>query len=458
MNQHIPRVLLADDDDISRKVIALLLMNAGLDVTEARNGREAMEFADSDFDLILLDVMMPEKSGHDCLEYFHRVMPQTPVVMVSGVHTIDDVISAVRQGAYWYLQKPVEPKELLAIVERALDHRRLWIEHAALQQSVQSEAGLKEYLGVSPVIQKVITQAETVANLQSNLLITGESGTGKSLLARLIHANSPRRSKPFVVVNCASLPRDLLESELFGHVKGAFTGAINGRPGQIEVAHGGTIFLDEIGDLPLDLQPKLLTFIQDRVVRRIGSNEARTVDVRIIAATLKDLPQLSQQGAFREDLLFRLRVIELKMPRLAEHLEDLPILIQSILSKIGKRFDRPVPRLDRSALEALQSYAWPGNVRELENVLEYASAFCRDQLITKEDLRLDYPQVKAEPVRVNVAATPELQSGKSLSELEKAAIEQTLRLVEGNRAAAAKILEISERSIYNKIKLYGLEA
>ena len=452
------RILVADDDRTSRRIISLILTKAGYEVVQAKDGNEAIEKVDETISLVLLDVMMPGKSGYDALSRICDNYPGLPIIMISGLGKVDDVIASVRQGAYWYLHKPIDAKELLLIVEKALERYSLFQKNNSLQQLVSSSDSQKVFVGHSETSRHLLEQAKTVAQINSTLLITGESGTGKSMLARLIHDSSDRREQPFVAVNCAAIPRELLESELFGHEKGAFTGATESRSGRIEAADGGTLLLDEIGDLPLELQPKLLSFLQDRTVRRVGSNRERQVNVRIIAATLQSLHRMVEQKLFREDLLYRLGVIGLEIPPLRKRTEDIPLLAHSILRKIAARNGKDAPYLERDAIVKLQQHHWRGNIRELENTLEKAIVFNNTGNIAGEDLNLTCgfsPET--------LATTESIESNKefaamSLAEIERMALERTLALVEGNRAAAARILEISERSVYNKIKRYGLEA
>lgn len=303
---------------------------------------------------------------------------------------------------------------------------------------------------------EVVRQARQIAETELTTLITGESGTGKTTIARLIHASGPRAGRPFVVVNCASLPRELIEAELFGHARGAFTGAVLDRAGRVEMANGGTLLLDEIGDLPRELQPKLLTFLQDQTFQRIGSDRLHCVDVRVIGATNQDLIEACQEKRFREDLYFRLNVLNLHLPPLRERRGCLPELVAQILTRIGQRNDRPVPRVHERAMFALIQHDWPGNVRELENVLQRACVFCEDEEITEHDLRFDRFTRPAESGDAERPASAAVLAGRTLAEIEKQALIETLEACRGNKAMAARNLGISERSIYNKLKRHEL--
>ncbi len=483
------QIIAVDDDPMMLRILRSHLQAAGYSPIAVDNGDTALEIISADTAVVLLDLRLPGKSGMECLQYIRKHYPKTQVIVLTASDDVKDAIQAMREGASEYVRKPYNKEELLVFIDKAIRNWRL----------VRDNEGLKEVfriaipVNIGPVYsqgdEKLGQHIARIAELDSTVLIGGESGTGKSTIARLIHQQGPRADGPFVAVNCAALPRDLIESELFGHTKGSFTGAIHDRPGRIEVACGGTLFLDEIGDLPLELQPKLLTFLQDRTIQRIGSNDVRKVDVRLIVATHRDLAAMCQANCFRTDLYYRLNVLHIVMPALRDRLEEVPGLVQNIVTRIAKRQRIAIPSIADDVLEQLTCYSWPGNIRELENVLERAVAFCRNGRVAASDLMFDtgMTSMMARPAPVgnsgNVANTGISSSmsssgaytpssggfrggnsdsdassrvgalsGLTLDEIERIAIEQTLVACRGNKAKSARMLGISEKSIYNKIK------
>jgi DNA-binding NtrC family response regulator len=380
------KVLIADDDAVTLRVLHRYLSTAGYECITATDGREALARMSAEISLALFDLEMPHASGLDCLEKVKATHPDTVVVVVSGKGQISDAVSAMKKGAADYITKPFDRDELIARVNQAAWAANLARENRGLRAAVADAGPSSDFVAQAPVTQLLVRQVAKVAPLDSTVMITGESGTGKTTVARLIHQMGPRKAGPFVTVNCASLPRDLVEAELFGHAKGAFTGAVSDRPGRAEIADRGTLFLDEIGDLPLELQPKLLTFLQDRTFQRIGSNKVYKVDVRVIAATHQNLAGMCREKRFREDLFFRLNVLSLHMPALRERPQDVEGLVRHVLRRIADRRGLPSLVCDSQAIAALCQHRWPGNVRELENVLERASAFCESSVIRIEDL------------------------------------------------------------------------
>jgi DNA-binding NtrC family response regulator len=449
------RILIADDDPVTLRVLSHYLTAAGYEIVTAEDGREAQRRMNSDVAVALFDLDMPHASGLDCLKYVRQKSPETNVIMVSGKGQIEDAVAAMKEGAFDYISKPVEREQLIARVNKACWAAKLARDNKGLREAVTSPSLSSEFVAQTDATRELLRQVAKVAPLDSTVLMTGESGTGKTTVARLIHQSGPRSAGPFVTVNCASLPRDLVEAELFGHTKGAFTGAVNDRPGRAEIADGGTLFLDEIGDLPLELQPKLLTFLQDRTFQRVGSNKVRTVDVRLITATHQDLAAMCRDKCFREDLYFRLNVISLRIPSLRDRVGDIPELTQHILDRIGRQRGKPPLACDAAAMSALQGHVWPGNVRELENVLERASAFCENESIGVDDLLFPDSTSTAIPTTPQPVADPTL-AGRTLEDLERQAILDTLEASEGNKAEAARRLGISEKSIYNKMRRLGL--
>lgn len=445
-----PKILIADDDPVTQRVLSRHLSSAGYDVTTAEDGRDAIQKLSADFELALFDLEMPHASGLECLQHARQHFRDVQVIMVSGRGEIHDAVAAMKQGAIDYISKPFDRDELIARVNQARWTAKLARDHRTLREAVTSVGPAADFVADAPVTRQLLRQIGKVAPLDSTVMITGESGTGKTTVARLIHQSGPRASGPFVTVNCASLPRDLVEAELFGHAKGAFTGAVSDRPGRAEIADGGTLFLDEIGDLPLELQPKLLTFLQDRTFQRIGSNKAVTVDVRVIAATHQDLATMCREKRFREDLYFRLNVITLHMPALRERPEDVPGLVGRVLGRIAQRRGVPPIPCDPQALAALQAHRWPGNVRELENALERAAILSNGDTIRADALPERVTARRAEPlVSERAPVTPTLEA------IERAYIQWVLQNEGGNKSRAADMLGIDPSTLYRKLARYG---
>jgi len=422
----------------------------GFTVSSGENGAEALELVTEDTDVVLLDLQMPVLDGFGALDRLGREHPGVPAVVLTSVDEAAEAVKAMKLGALDYLTKPFDPDELLAVLRNAKRLRRAELENEQLREALGGRGPTVQIVAESEAMKEVVRQAEKVASLDSTILLTGESGVGKGMLSRHVHAKSERGEEPFVTVSCPALPRELLESELFGHEKGAFTGAVRRRRGKIEMAKGGTLFLDEIGDLPIDLQPKLLNVLQERQFQRLGGEETLEADVRIIAATNLDLEQRMKDGQFREDLFYRLSVIPIEVPPLRERLEELRHLSESMLGRIARQGGRRSTKLAKEALSAMHSYDWPGNVRQLENVLERAAAFCEDGVISVEDLPASVRG--SEPS----GRVPDGIGGIALSDLEREALVQTLKLCNGNKAETARRLEVTEKSIYNKLKRHGL--
>lgn len=451
MNDHRkPAVLVADDDPFIREIISAAISGTGRSVVEAGDGAEAIGALLPSLELILLDLQMPGASGLEVLAVARRKCPDVPVIVISGTGEVAHAVAALKHGAADYISKPFTTEELIARVDDAFRRRALETENRELRSTFARSLSIELVAG-SERGGELIDRASKAAAVGSTVLITGGSGTGKSALAQWIHQQGPRASGPFVSVSCGAIPRELIESELFGHEKGAFTGADSARVGRFESANGGTLFLDEIGELPLDLQPKLLNALQDRQVSRLGSSESQAVDVRIIAATNRDLAIAVEERAFREDLFYRINVLRLEVPTLAERRDDIPALVDQKLRVIADRLGITPPTFDPAAVEKLQGHSWPGNVRELENVLERAIVFTDGSAIGAEDLNLSSLS------EVRAGAAPVL-TGLRLAEIERMAITQALAAVGGKRAEAAQMLGVSERTIYNRLREYDAEA
>lgn len=443
-------VLLVEDDTTSREAFAEILRDEGFDVVTASNVREAKSHIPDKVGVVVTDLVLPDGSGLDLLAYINDKAPHIGVILITGHGTIDTAVAALKQGAIDYLTKPVIPDELVVRVRRAFRERATALELAALRQQVEEEHRFGMLVGRSPAMRRVFEQIKLVAPTKATVLITGESGTGKELVARAIHANSDRATRPFIPVNCPAIPETLLESELFGHEKGAFTGAVTRKQGLFQAAEGGTLFVDEISELPLGAQAKLLRAIETRRVMPVGSTREIEVDVRLVAATNRNLQERVAEGKFREDLYYRLKVAEIFLPPLRERVEDIPLLAYHFLKEVARDTNRPVREITPEAMEILMRYPWPGNVRELRNTLEGIIVFCNKPVIDVNDLP---PHIRtSQPVHGSV-----FQPGMTIEEMEREAIRRTLEHTGGKRTEAARLLGISVRTLQRKIKEYGIQ-
>ena len=451
------KILVVDDDAVARGLLAEALRKEGYEVDEAPGGAEAVERGRcTRFDVVLTDIRMGEVDGLAVLQDFTQHSPDTSVVLLTAFGSMEGAIEGIRQGAYDYLAKPFKKEEIKLVVQRSLEHSRLVRENARYREELRDRQDLSRLVGSSPLMLEVYKLVARVSSGKSTVLVEGESGTGKELIARAIHANSPRRECSFVPVNCAALPDTLLESELFGHEKGAFTGAIGAKKGLFEAAHEGTIFLDEIGDIGAALQVKLLRVIQEQEVRRVGGTASTKVDVRIIAASNRNLTQLVKEGTFREDLFYRLNVVRIMMPPLRERREDIPMLAHHFLQKVSSESSPVIRGFVPEAMAVLQRYHWPGNVRELENVIERAVSLTHGPLILPDDL--PDPVRQAPAVSFEPAALPG-HDGElvTLDELEKRYLVRVLKESGHNKVRAAKILGIDRRTLYRMAERFGLD-
>ncbi len=444
------RILVVDDEPAQRELVCGFLRKHGFDVAEAGGGKEAVARVKREpFDLVLTDQSMPDLSGIEVLEAVRSTSPETAVVIITAYGTIETAVSAVKAGAADYLTKPLNLDDLLHRVHRVGERQRLVAENRELREALAERHRVEGIIGESGRMQEVLSLVRRVAPSDATVLIRGESGTGKELIARALHYASPRAGGPLVKVNCAALAESLLESELFGHEKGAFTGAVASRKGRFELADGGSIFLDEIGDLPPHLQVKLLRVLQEREFERVGSSRPVKVDVRLLAATHRDLEALVREGRFREDLYYRINVVTIVLPPLRERREDLPPLIEHFLRGFAGKNGKTVRGLTREAREALLRYDYPGNIRELENLIERAVVLTRDDVIGVEDL----PLVLEAPASGSV---DEAGLIAAVEGLERRMIREALTKADGTQTRAAELLGISERVLRYKLKKYGL--
>ncbi len=447
-----PTVLIIDDEPAHRLMVRVVLGDAGFKVLEADNGPAGLATVRTrPVDVVLLDMRMPGMSGQEVLQRLREGENCPPVIMLTAFGNVGSAVEAMKAGAWDYLTKPTDNDELLAVVQKAADHVRLKRENRDLKKQI---GHLREtrIIGDSPAVRKVVELIEQVGPSEANVLVLGESGTGKELVAQLLHEHSLRKDGPLVKVNCAALPETLLESELFGYVRGAFTGATQDKPGRFQLAAGGTLFLDEIGELPLTLQAKILRALQERIVEPLGSVTPVSVDVRFIAATNRDLPAMIAAGTFREDLYYRLNVLEIRIPPLRERAQDIPLLVDYLLAKLCRKNNRPVRSVSREFLDALARHEWRGNVRELENVLERSLILCRGDMLDVRDL----PEHLLSPAQP-VSALPNLALGENpLEAAERHALEETLRRYAGHRERTAQALGISRRTLQYRLKKYGM--
>jgi two-component system, NtrC family, response regulator AtoC len=443
-------ILLVDDDERLRLTLALLLQTLGHEVVGAPDVATAERLLrEREIDLVISDLRMPGGSGMDLLETVQGLDLDAPVILLTAFGTVEGAVQAMQRGAFDYLQKPFDADERKLRVSRALAARRHRIESAFLRTERDQSHGFDELIGVSSKLRAVVELVRRVAPSDAAVLITGETGTGKELIARAIHRRSPRQDRLLVPVHLAAIPMELLESELFGYARGAFTGAATEREGKLELADGGTLFLDEVGETPLPLQPKLLRVLQDGVVERVGSNRRREVDVRLISATNRDLEEWIRAEQFRRDLFYRIRVIEIAMPPLRERREDIPYLAAHFLRRFARARSGGVPGISEGALRLLESYPWPGNVRELENVIERAVVLCRGGTIGTSLLDLRQPgTVQNEPGAVRL--------DEALDRLERDMILRALDETKQVKARAARLLGVSERSLWYKLRKHGL--
>ncbi len=445
-------VLVVDDEAGMRHMLRLVLERGDYRVTEAKDGGEALECLHrANFDIILCDIRMPEMDGLTFLQEMKANNLDGIVIMMSAYGTIDTAVECLKIGAYDYISKPFKPDEVILTLRKAQEKMYLQQENTLLRKKLSHKNNNHQIVYQSGVMEDLLTLVSRVAASHSPVLITGETGTGKELVARALHSQSARQKRPFVAINCGAIASGLIESELFGHSRGAFTGAMQQKSGLFEEADGGTLFLDEIGELPLDLQPKLLRVLQEGEVRRVGENLPRKVNVRVLAATARDLRGAVVQGSFRDDLFFRLAVVEVHIPPLRERSEDISVLADHFVRGVAAREGRVAPNISPAVMEILNQYSWPGNVRELANFIERAMIFSRGNTLEIDGLPADMR-------RENRNVLKDLSLKKASFRLEKEYISKALAVTEGNRTQAAKLLEISLRKLLYKIKEYRIES
>ena len=452
-------ILVADDDAVARELLADALRKEGYTVEAFGSGEEVIARGRlGRVDLVLTDIRMGAVDGLTVLREFKRISPNTAVVVLTAFGSLEGAIEAIKQGAYDYLAKPFKKEDIKLVVKRGLDHCRLVRENARFREELICKDAWSPLVGSSPAMLEVYKLVARVAESKSTVLLQGESGTGKELIARAIHVNGPRRDKPFIPVNCGALPDALLESEMFGHEKGAFTGAAGAKVGLFESANEGTLFLDEIGDLGKELQVKLLRVMQDQEVRRVGGTTSTKVDVRIIAATNRDLEQLVKEGKFRDDLFYRLKVVPITLPSLAERREDIPMLVHHFLQKCAAGINHAVRGILPETMVLLSRYNWPGNVRELENVIERAVSLSHGPLLTPDDLPEAIRQGASTGTEVKLSrGEVDDEAYLTLEEVEKRHLMRVLKEMKGNKVKAAKILGIDRRTLYRMAERFGMD-
>ena len=451
------KILVVDDEQSMREFLEIMLKKEDYKVSLASNGEEVLKLLERDiFDLVLLDVRMPKMDGIAVLKRIKALATETIVIMITAYASHDTAVKAMKEGAYDYITKPFKIDEIKLIIRNALEKKNLQKENSLLKQVVRDRYRFDNIIGQSPKMQALYDLLEKVSPTKTNILVTGESGTGKELVAKAIHYNSPRRDRPFVTLNCGAIPESLIESELFGHMKGAFTDAIATKKGLFEVADEGTLFLDEISELPLLMQVKLLRVLQDREFKRVGGTEDLRVDVRIIAATNKDLEEAVREKHFREDLFYRLNVIQIKLPPLRERIDDIPRLAMHFLKKFSAELNKTISTVSPEAHRLLQDYAYPGNVRELQNIIERAVALESFEELTAQNLRSyldEHLQLKKGGLDLDI---PSEGLEKFVEEIERTLLVKALDRTHGIKKKAAELLGINFRSMRYRLEKYGL--
>ncbi|MEO8594930.1 MAG: sigma-54 dependent transcriptional regulator [Candidatus Solibacter sp.] len=456
-------ILVVEDDESLRRVTHAQLERAGYDASTAVDVAQALEILHHQpQDLVITDLNLPDASGMELLKRVRADFHNTAVVIFTAYGTIENAVEAIKLGAYDYLTKPVHPDELRALVRRVLERNRLLEEVQTLRTTIDRKFGFENIIGSSNSLLQVLDAAAAVAHTDANILILGETGTGKELLAKAIHLNSPRRDRPFVIISCGSIPRELLESELFGHIKGSFTGAFSHKKGKVEIADGGTVFLDEIGEMPLDLQVRVLRLVQEHEIEKIGATNTQKVNVRILAATHRNLEAWVADGLFREDLYYRLSVIPIRLPPLRDRRDDIATLVAEFFERAKRKYSKPGLALPPRLMPFFEHYRWPGNIRELENLVERIVLLSNSDEVgmanLPESLRAAQPAAEfAAEERGGVLRMPMETEGVSLEAVEREMIVQALRKFDWNQTQAAKYLDISRKTLTYRIAKHGIE-
>jgi two-component system response regulator PilR (NtrC family) len=454
------KILVVDDERSMREFLGIMLTKEGYSVTQCPDGEKALRQVEEDiFDLVIMDIRMPKMDGITVLERIKEITPETIAIMITAFASTDTAVQAMKKGAYDYITKPFKIDEIKLIIRNALEKKALEKENILLKRLVETKYSFDEIIGQSPKMLALYELMEKIAPTKTNILITGESGTGKELVAKAIHFNSPRKEKGFVTLNCGAIPENLLESELFGHMKGAFTGAMYNKRGLFEVADGGSILLDEIGELPLSMQVKLLRVIQDREFTRVGGTEQIKVDVRIISASNKDLEEAVREKKFREDLYYRLNVIQIKLPLLRERREDIPVLAEYFFKKYAQELDKDIREISPDAMKLLVNYDYPGNVRELQNIIERGVALEINNTLTVENLK-SYMDEQRGIKRIGDTLfdipTEGIDLETVVGDLERGLLIKALQRTKGVKKKAAELLNINFRSMRYRLEKYGL--
>ncbi len=454
------KILVVDDEESIREFLEIMLKKEGYEVTLAEDGLKAKELVQKkSFDMIISDLQMPNMTGIELLKFIRQNYPEILFMMITAFGTTETAVEAMKMGAYDYLTKPFKIDEVRINISNALKSKNLEFENRTLKKELNKEFSFQNVIGNSAAMHHVFDLVKRVSQAPTNILITGESGTGKEVIAKAIHYNGPLKEKPFVTINCGAIPENLMESEMFGHKKGSFTGAVADKPGLFEVADGGTLFLDEVGELPLTIQVKLLRSLQERIIRRVGSTEDTKVDVRIIAATNRNLEDMVQKGTFRQDLFYRLNVIHIRTPSLRERKEDIPLLAIHFLKKFNGKLNKNINSISDEAMETLKKYEYPGNVRELENLIERTVALEAGATILPESL----PPLVTTPSGRKMASSNEIEMtdegvelDKVIGQIEKELIIKAIHQAGGVKKKAAKLLKITFRSMRYRIEKYNL--
>lgn len=457
-----PRILAVDDEESIREFLEIMLKKEGYDVTTAVDGAQAIDLLKKkSFDMVISDMQMPNVTGIELLKHVKDNYPDLVFMIITAFGTTETAVEAMKLGAYDYITKPFKIDEVRIVISNALRSKNLEVENRTLKKEMQKEFSFQSLVGNSEKMHHIYELIKRVSQTPTNVLVTGESGTGKEMVAKAIHVNGPLKNKPFVTINCGAIPENLMESEMFGHKKGSFTGAIQDKVGLFEVADGGTLFLDEVGELPLTIQVKLLRAIQERIIRRVGATEDQKIEVRIIAATNRDLEDMIKEGLFREDLFYRLNVILIRVPPLRERTDDVTLLAKHFLQKYATRFGRPVSGISDEAMKVLRKYDYPGNVRELENIIERTVALEAGSTILPESL----PPFVNTPSGRKLASSYEIEIGeegieleKIIGQMEKELLVKAIHKANGVKKKASKLLGITFRSMRYRCDKYGLSA